>query len=73
MAAIPLTEEAVANVRQALGRRLPNIAAARRGEARALRHRTDAACRATRQAERDDPPITLLDAPQCSERLQELG
>lgn len=75
MAAIPLSEEAVARVRQALERRLPKVGAAHLGEAlaRALGHRTDAALRATLQAERDDPPITLLDAGQFRARLQELG
>ena len=75
MAAIPLSEEAVASVRQALERRLPKVGAAHLGEAlaRALGHRTDAALRATLQAERDDPPIALLDAGQFTARLQALG
>ena len=75
MAAIPLTEEAVTSVRQALERRLPNVGAAHLGEAlaRALQHGSDAALRATQRTERDDPPITLLDAGQFSERLQELA
>ena len=75
MAAIPLTEEAVASVRQALERRLPKVGAAHLGEAlaRSLGHRTDTALRATLQAERDDPPITLLDAGQFRARLQALG